>query len=69
MCQFVTQQSLASSLHVSDVSVHVCSLYERVGFERVAGWVDPHWLDCAEKGMIGPTRRVLYVRQVLGTVT
>lgn len=39
-------------------------LYERVGFERVAQWVDPLWLACAEKGMIGPTRRVLYIKQL-----
>ncbi|KAL0034109.1 hypothetical protein WJX79_009417 [Trebouxia sp. C0005] len=39
-------------------------LYERVGFERVVNWVDPLWLACAEKGMIGPTRRVLYIKQL-----
>ncbi|KAL0039854.1 hypothetical protein WJX77_010005 [Trebouxia sp. C0004] len=39
-------------------------LYERVGFERVVKWVDPLWLTCAEKGMIGPTRRVLYIKQL-----
>ncbi len=43
---------------------HNCRLYERVGFERVVNWVDPLWLACAEKGMIGPTRRVLYIKQL-----
>ncbi|KAL3133731.1 hypothetical protein ABBQ32_008221 [Trebouxia sp. C0010 RCD-2024] len=39
-------------------------LYERRGFVRALKWVDPAWLACAEKGVIGPTRRVLYIKRL-----
>ena len=42
----------------------LCRLYEKCGFARVVKWVDPVWLACAEKGVLGPTRRVLYVKRL-----
>ena len=42
----------------------LCRLYEKCGFARVVKWVDPVWLACAEKGVLEPTRRVLYVKRL-----
>ena len=47
----------------------LCRLYEKCGFVRALKWVDPVWLACAEKGVIGPTRRVLYVKHLPSSAT
>ena len=63
-------QARGSYLTNSSFAIHLtllCRLYEKCGFVRAVKWVDPVWLSCAEKGVIGPTRRVLYVKRLPST--
>ena len=65
---------IASGLYINHISVAICltvlcRLYENCGFIRAVKWVDPVWLACAEKGVIGPTRRMLYLKHLPTTTT
>lgn len=39
-------------------------LYEGSGYSVVPAWQDPEWLASAERGRVGPQRRVLMIKQL-----
>jgi len=39
------------------------SLYKSEGYRECASWVDPNWLEDAERGRIGRPRRLLFVKE------
>ena len=46
---------------------HAVSLYRSEGFEECAEWVDPSWLEDAEKGRLGEERRLLFYKEFTKT--
>ena len=42
---------------------HAVSLYRSEGFEECAEWVDPSWLEDAERGRLGEERRLLFYKE------
>lgn len=40
------------------------ALYASAGYAPIDAWVDPRWREAAERGRLGPARRLLLVRRV-----
>jgi GNAT superfamily N-acetyltransferase len=55
-------EAIALAVYVTNTSAR--ALYASAGYSPVDAWVDPRWREAAERGRLGPARRLLLARRV-----
>jgi GNAT superfamily N-acetyltransferase len=55
-------EAIALAVYATNASAR--ALYASAGYAPVDAWVDPRWREAAERGRLGPARRLLLARRV-----